>query len=227
MADSIEKPAEDLRPSKDSPSTLNLRSLERIQRLLQYAALLVLLVFVGLIVLSYFQLRAIKREIGEQQAKIQQQKQEIEENEKTLENRKKLISGLQANTLACTEANPSEGANIRETVEKSIAEVSDAKQLPPRIYIQIAREDQRRRAAAVARALQAAGYIVPGIENVRGKAPTNTQLRYCGADNWLQADLDGIVNALERISVPVTRQRLANCGNVRPRHYEIWFGESY
>ncbi len=171
MAERIEKPEEDSRadllPATEAPATLNLRSLERIQRLLQYAALLVLLVFVVLIVLSYFQLRGIKREIGEQQAKIQQQKQEIEQNEKAIENGRNLISALQQTTLAYTEANPTEGARTRETIEKSIGEVSDIRQLPPRIYIQIAREDQRRRAAAVARALQAAGYIVPGIENVR------------------------------------------------------------
>ena len=216
-----------------SPATLNLRRLERIQRFLQYASFLVLLVFVALIVLSYFQLRRVKREIAEQQALIQKQKDEIKNNEATLANQKKLseaqsavISVLQRPTLAATEANPAEGARTREAVEDSLPKVNDVRQLPARIYMQIAREDQRRRAAAIARRLQAAGFIVPGIENVREKAPTNSQLRYCDGVNYLQEDLDDITNALARISVSVTRQRLSRCGNVRPRHYEIWLGES-
>jgi septal ring factor EnvC (AmiA/AmiB activator) len=218
MADRIEDSA---------PATLNLRRLERIQGGLRIAAVLVLLVFVVLIVVSYFQLRRIRREIAEQQAIISQKKQEIKEIEEALENRKKVISGLQQTTLAITEANPADGASTREAVEQSLAQVGDIRQLPARIYMQIARKDQQRRAAAIARALQAAGYIVPGIENVRDKAPNTSQLRYCDGDNYLPEDLDAITKVLDRISVSVTRQRLPRCGNVRPRHYEIWLGESY
>lgn len=217
-----------------TPVTLNLRRLERIRVLLQYASGFVLLVFVGLIVLSVFQLRGIKREIAAQQALIDKQRLEMKENEATLADQKKLmeaqsavISVLQQPTLAATEANPSEGARTREAVEDSLPKLNDVTQLPARIYMQIARADQRKRAAVIARNLQAAGYIVPGIENVRDKAPANSQLRYCDGANFLPADLDGITKALERISVSVTRQRLARCGNVRPRHYEIWLGESF
>jgi hypothetical protein len=227
MADRIDNPG-------SSPATLNLRRLEHIRVLLQYAALVVLLVFIGLIVFSYFQLRGIKREITEQQALIDKQKQEMKANEATLADQKKLmeaqsavISVLQRPTLAATEANPSEGARTREEVEDSLPKVNDVRQLPARIYMQIARADQRRRAAVIARQLQAWGYIVPGIENVRDKAPTNSQLRYCDGANYLPSDLDGITKALERISVTVTRQRLQRCANVRPRHYEIWLGESF
>ena len=219
--------------STSPPTTINLRRLERIQRFLQYASFLVLLVFVVLIVLSYFQLRRVKREIAEQQALIQQQKNEMKENEatlanqtKTIEEQKALISAFQGWSLAATEANPEAGARTREAVENRLPREVNLR-LPARIYMQIAREDQRRRAAAIARALQAAGFIVPGIENVRDKAPTNSQLRYCDGDNQLQGDLDDITKALARISVSVTRQRLPRCGNVRSRHYEIWLGESY
>jgi septal ring factor EnvC (AmiA/AmiB activator) len=220
MADRIDSPG-------STPAPLNLRRLERIQSFLQYAAVLVLLVFVGLIVVSYFQLRRIRREIAAQQTLLDKRKLEIKELEASLENRRKVISGLQETTLALTEDNPKEGARAREAVERSIAQISDVEQLPARIYMQIAREDQRRRAAAIARALQAEGYIVPGIENVRDKAPDNSQLRYCGDGKNLPEDLDSIIKALERISVSVTRQPLARCGNVRPRHYEIWLGENY
>jgi hypothetical protein len=138
-----------------------------------------------------------------------------------------MISVLQRPSLAASEINPAEGARTREAVEDSLPKVNDVRQLPARIYMQIAREDQRKRAAAIARNLQAAGYIVPGIENVRDKAPPTSQLRYCDGDSFLPADLDGITKAFEGISVSVTRQRLPRCGNVRPRHYEIWLGERF
>lgn len=228
MADSIESPG-------SAPATLNLRRLERIQSFLQYAAVLVLLVFVALIVVSYFQLRRIKRDIGEQQAIIEKQKKEIKSNEaelaeqerKRIEAQTRLISNLQGSSLAASEADPQKGARTKETIEDSFPQVNDVKQLPARIYMQIAREDQRRRAAAIARALQAEGYLVPGIENVRDKAPDNSQLRYCGDGKNLPDDLDNIMKALERISVSVTRQPFSRCGNIRPRHYEIWLGENY
>jgi hypothetical protein len=93
--------------------------------------------------------------------------------------------------------------------------------------VQIAREDQRKRAAQVARQLQASGYIVPGIENVRGKAPISSQLRYCVEDNLVEDDLAGITKVLESIKISATKYRVPNCGNVRARHYEIWFGEEF
>ena len=217
-----------------SPATLNLRTLERIQGFLQYAAVLVLLVFVALIVVSYFQLRRIRREIADQQTLLDKRRLEIKDLEQTLESRKKtieaqdsIISVLQPTSLAASEADPKVGTRTKQNVEDSLPQVNDVKQLPARIYMQIAREDQRRRAAQIARALQAAGYIVPGIENVREKAPANSQLRYCDGKNYLPEDLDAITKALERIQVSVTRQSLSRCGNVRPRHYEIWLGENY
>ena len=226
MADRIED---------SSPATLNLRSLERIQGGLQVAAVLVLLVFVVLIVVSYFQLRRIKREIAAQQTMIATQEIKIKANDAVLADQEKkridaqtaMISYFQGSTLAASEADPNKGVRTKQVVEDNLPQVNNIRQLPARIYMQIAREDQRRRAAAIARELQAAGYIVPGIENVRGNAPTNSQLRYCEGDNFLPEDLDGITKALERIPFSVTRQPLPRCGNVRPRHYEIWLGESY
>src|SRR5688572_32396418 len=51
----------------------------------------------------------------------------------------------------------SEGKRTREAFEDSLPQVNDVRQLPARIYLQIAGESQRRRAAAIARNLQAAG----------------------------------------------------------------------
>jgi hypothetical protein len=84
----------------------------------------------------------------------------------------------------------------------------------------------RRLAAALLSRLQAKGYIVPGIENVEGKAPSTSQLRYCPTDKF-EEDLADITKTLESIKISVGTQRLPACGNVRPRLYELWFGEKF
>jgi predicted nucleic acid-binding Zn-ribbon protein len=217
-----------------SPPQLNVRSLERIQRWLQYIAGFVLLIFIVSISISYFELRRIRREIADGQEQVRQQRKTIEENSKLLESQKQsitglrtVVSGLQQATLAATEADPKQGEQTKETVEKILAQTEDTRQLPPRIYVQIAREDQRKHAAEVARQLQSRGYIVPENENVRGKAPTTSQLRFCSNDKTAEEDVAGITKTLQSISISVTSYRLPNCGNVRARHYEIWFGEEF
>jgi cell division protein FtsL len=211
-----EKP---LTTSSVSPPKLNLRRLERIQTVSQYLAGFVLLIFIVSIVISYIQLRRIRHEIAKNQEVIDSQRQQLKSQEP-------VISGLQQVTLLASEANPNRGEEAKRIIEGTITQSGQTQQLPPRIYIQIAREDQRKRAADVASRLQAKGYIVPGIENVEGKVPSTSQVRYCPTDRF-EEDLADITKTLESIKISVGTQRLANCGNVRPRLYELWFGEKF
>ena len=211
-----EKP---LTTSSVSPPKLNLRRLERIQTVLQYLAGFVLLIFIVSIVISYFQLRRIRHEIAENQKLIDSQRQQLKSQEP-------VISGLQQVTLLASEANPNRGEETKRIIEGSIAQSGQTQQLLPRIYVQIAREDQRKRAADVASRLQARGYIVPGIENVEGKVPPTSQLRYCPTDKF-EEDLADITKTLQSISISVSTQRLPKCGSVRPRLYELWFDEKF
>ena len=228
MSETIQRAAE---PSPIThPPKLNLRRLERIQRFLQYLTGFVLLIFIISICVSAWQLSRIRKE-------IRTQEQTLIDNKKLIDSQKQeiagltngyitLVSGVQGLTLSGSESKPDQ-QKIKDAVERSLAQTVDATQLPPRIYVQIAREEQRKRAAEVAHQLQASGYIVPGIENVRGKAPNTSELRFCPKDNSVDQDLAGITKALQAISVSVTSVRLPNCGNVRPRHYEIWFSEDW
>lgn len=159
---------------------LNLRRLETIQRLLQYGAVLVLLVFLGLIVLSWFQLRGIKDEIATADASLSQKKSEILQLKKDAEKLKGENSGLQKVNGALTvvtrsigEQSPEQAEKVKQAIEESIAPTNDVPtnvptQVPPRIYLQIGREDQRKHAGEVARKLQAEGYTVPGLAHVPG-----------------------------------------------------------
>jgi flagellar motility protein MotE (MotC chaperone) len=234
------------------PPKLNFRRLESIQRLLQYGAALTLLVFLGLIVFSYFEWRETVEEIktnsqkieeqnetllrkqaaldqsqidlnqsnenlARQQEELTRQREEVKMNEETIKKQKeevieqqKLIEGLKG------------------VLETKILQNGSDKQIPPLIYVHIAREDQRGRAADIVRQLKNKGYIMPGIENVHSKAPpTISELRRCGEGDVAQNDLKEITKALESLSVPVTQKLLTKCGNVRARLYELWFADNF
>ncbi|MGC2235874.1 MAG: hypothetical protein WA584_06915 [Pyrinomonadaceae bacterium] len=196
-----------------SPPKLNLRRLESIQRVLQYASVLVLIVFIVLIAVSSYWLVSLNKQISENQNQIESQvkkKQELDEE----------IRGLQA----IKDAIPKEQKEqIEKKAEKNI------EQSPARIYIQIANEDQRKRANDIGQQLKSKGFIVPGIENVHDKAPNNSQLRTCNnlMDEATKKDLKDLTDALKTLSVTIDApQFLSNCGKVNPRLYELWFGNN-
>src|ERR1041384_7432267 len=78
----------------EQPVRLNLRTLEHIQRLLQYGAAAVFLVFLGLITFSYFQWRKIEQQIAGQRETLKQQQQEIMQNEEKIEGQKAVLDSL-------------------------------------------------------------------------------------------------------------------------------------
>ena len=223
------------------PQKLNLRRLEQIQRLLQFGAALVLLVFLILIAVSYFQWRRIEKEIASDRQTVQKQRaaieegsqtitrqrQEIEQNKTAIQALQTVFKGLQEVSREFTAKGPEQGEMAKQTIEQNIDPDVNVRQIPIRIYFQIAREDQRKHASQVASQLQARGYIVPGIEYVGRKASGPTQLRYCQSDDLVKQDLDGITRALASLNVKVEPLKIARCGNVRPRHYEVWFGDYF
>ncbi len=127
---------------------------------------------------------------------------------------------------------------MRQAVEQSIAQVvtqgseagADVAQIPPRVYIQITREEQRARAGAVARCLQAGGYVVPGIENVARKASPQgvSDVRYYQGNEAAEGDVEGIrAMLLKDFGVSLKTVQLPAAGAIRPRHYELWLGDDF
>lgn len=94
-----------------------------------------------------------------------------------------------------------------------------------RVYIQIAREDQREAATALQAALRSQGYVVPGIERVGdGAAPTRAQLRYVYAEDCASAQqlIDLVrpqpaLRSAELQAIPQYRGRSLR------RSFELWF----
>jgi hypothetical protein len=131
---------------------------------------------------------------------------------------------LQANRDALTalldQAAPL-GDNLRATADKLRALADQARSAaPPVAYIQIASDAQRALANALAARIRAAGYTVPGIENVGARAPSRSEVRVQGASvqgwgRWL----DKIVAEFSGEDVRTSTLRSA-----RPRTdtFEIW-----
>jgi hypothetical protein len=95
--------------------------------------------------------------------------------------------------------------------------------LPVHVYIHIANENQRSKADAVRTTLEEKGYVVPGIENVAGKAelPKKTNVRYFNDQDKPIAD--AIVAALKEQGVASAYAYRVSRYKVKPGSLEIWF----
>jgi hypothetical protein len=219
---------------------LNLGRLERIQRLLQYGAALVLLVFLVLIGLALFELRGLYGQIDERKAELKRVNDEVTQKEQSLKALQSANGVLSKVADAYTEEHPEKADEVkdavRDAVETSIAQSavqggqpSEATaKVPPRVYIQIMRAGQRRRAAEVARQLQAKGFLVPGIENMERKgrdSQPNSDVRFYDGDEMADADTKEIRSVLDGFGLRLSDKKLH--GSVRPRQYELWLGDDF
>src|SRR5688572_23836475 len=192
---------------------LNLGRLERLQRLLQYGAALVLLVFVVLIALAWSGLRDLNVRKGRAAQELAETEKRLAEANEQLALKKNALDAAQSvNTVlsnvadAYKEEHPerAEMVNdaVRNAVETSITasagqggtEAQTAAQVPPRVYIQIVNSGQRGRAAEVSRKLREQGFIVPGVENMerKGHRQPNSDVRFDPADESAAKDTEAI-----------------------------------
>ena len=97
---------------------------------------------------------------------------------------------------------------------------------PPRVYIQIASEAQRRQALILAGMLTELGYEAPPAEIVGQRSPSQNQLRYIYRDDQSQAETLAIQLKQAGISVVVTQIPAGTSKDVRPRQFELWLAAS-
>jgi cell division protein FtsB len=230
--------------SQKQPGKLDLGKLETLRRWSQYGALLVLIVFIGLIGLSSFELRriwratadarVIREEVNAEIVKLNQEAERLRKENKALETKNGTLASANKTLTDVTNSVSNESSEqaekVKEAFEISIATTKDPNQLPPRIYIHIGDESQRDKAKSAAGSLQQKGYLVPGIENVGpDRAPKLSQLRYYQDDSFGPGDSKDIVSTLEDRGINVApKDSLNGSGRShRPRHYEIWFGKDF
>ena len=219
---------------QEEPNRLDLGKLELVQRWSQYAAVLVLVIFVVLFVTGSILLNKQIEQIKANDLKINSQREEIKSKEENIKSLDKEIDIGKRAFKSVVDPNSKlldakQADQVKQYVESNIDQGDGEKKIAARIYIQIGDEDQRARATEVVRLLQKRGYIVPGIENVGSKAriPARSQLRYYQTDSVAEADIKDIVSVLRGIGIEIQTPPPITSGNVRPRHYELWFGKDF
>lgn len=222
---------------------LNLRRLERLQRLLQYGAALVLAVFVALIALAWTELRDLNKKRDEARqawetakGKLDAVNQELEQQQQALTAALKARTVLKEFADEKTQGNPEEARmlsmKLREAVESGIpaaaAQGGQQSQVVPRVYIHIMRAGQKARAAQLASRLEAKGFIVPPVENMEGRGirMSVSLVKSKPGEAEAAADTAAIRAALGDFGVsPRHNENLPN--TVRTRQYELWLGDDF
>ncbi len=122
--------------------------------------------------------------------------------------------------------------SILKTAEEKNADLTSiqtSNKLPPRIYIQIASDNQRGRADKIAETLRREGFTVPAYQLVGGRAPTRNQLRYYKSPDTAEesANVAVLNKALQKISEADGQKwasfQLNRSSSVRAGHFEMWF----
>lgn len=228
----------DLQPSpafpQEEPKRLDLGKLELVRRWSQYAAVVVLVIFIALFVVGSIQLTRIYASISEGKKTLNEQSEKIRLNDLKIKSQAEKIKGQ--DTTIKTLLNPAQPLDreqrqqVLQIVETSLEQTGGEKKIAARIYVQIGDENQRKRATEVVERLQKKGYIVPGIENVGGKArlPNSSQVRYYATDSVTREDIKDIVETLGSLGIEIeVPKNPLNSSGVRPRHYELWFGRDF
>jgi hypothetical protein len=119
-------------------------------------------------------------------------------------------------------------------LDKALDANPTAAALLVRVYIHTNTVDQKKRAMALASALRADGYIVPGIDQLPSvyaqgpKTYTTTEIHYYTADNLSFADVAAIAKAVEAVGITVKTVQVAPSmtNKVRPRAYGLYLARS-
>ena len=123
--------------------------------------------------------------------------------------------------------------SIIQTAEEKNATLTETQQtvsLPPRMYFQLANENQRPRADKLAAALRSLGFTVPAYEIVGGRAPASSELRWYQPANEsdlssVTANRDKALQQCKELDGPNwTAREVRTSSSARPNHFELWFG---
>lgn len=106
--------------------------------------------------------------------------------------------------------------------------VQQTAQTPPRIYVHIRDEKQRQAAQDISTQLQKRGFVVEGIENVKGRGPTDTELRCFRQSDVAQAkEIVKVLGEMGAKAKWIIVPGFENSKLVRPNQYELWFELPY
>jgi hypothetical protein len=118
---------------------------------------------------------------------------------------------------------PDLSAKASQALDKAFDADPNAAKLLVRVYIHIHSKAQQSRASALAKALHAAGYLVPGID-VQPQIFTETRVHYYSSDSQSLADANAIAKVVAGTGIPVETLQVqaATTDKLRPRAYGLW-----
>lgn len=202
------------------PPAIDLKALGKLQRIVQYAAAAAVVVTLVLTGLASSHLASINRELT-------RKTDALSEADQLVKTRQAQIADLDAKI-----AQRNNALRALESPQPAITTDTPAKvarTLPARVYVQIFDETQRPHARELQSALEAAGFVVPGIENVgntRAVHQAVSDVRFY--DNATDmTDVANIQQIASRFAVTLKATPLSASTGVRPRHYEVWLGRDF
>jgi len=107
-------------------------------------------------------------------------------------------------------------------LEQELSPRPAAATISARVYIHIAKEEQRGNAGTVAELLRASAVVVPGIE-LQVNSPQDSELRYFRQVD--KAEAEGLASTVQTVWPNVSARYIPGyetSTGIRPRHYELW-----
>lgn len=188
-----------------------------------------LVVFLGSLVFGSVYLNSVSEKLQARQARLDTLQEELVLTELQIAEQREDVDSLRSlkenlfNELAAIDR-----ARATRTVQTVVDSMKATRQTP-RVWIHIAREEQRPAAREVQQLLETAGVSVQGIERV-DRAPRTSQLRIfrdaerTGARRIQQLlETEGYRFSLENLTPTYSKKDLSW---LRPGHFELWFGTS-
>ncbi len=120
----------------------------------------------------------------------------------------------------------SASASVTSALDQAFDADPGAAKILVRVYIHIHAENQRSHAQQVARALRAAGYIVPGID-IKPQAVKVSQVHYYSNDGQSQSDAEAIAKAASAAGIQVITRQVppSPMDKNKPRAYGLWLAD--
>ena len=173
----------------------------------------------SIIAFSIWQMNSVRKQtdsLRSEKAKLDTEITALVDKKRVVDQQLKATRGLLKNLSE---------AQLKEAIDKQFATAPKTAALLPRIYMHIVDNADLERARVIRKALQEAGYLVLGIENVPKAKPLKTSdVRFYHKAEHGEAE--EIVRALKKAGESNVNlnylQQYENSTNARPNHFEVW-----
>ncbi|HZP05094.1 MAG TPA: hypothetical protein VFB43_09350 [Terracidiphilus sp.] len=121
--------------------------------------------------------------------------------------------------------NPAVSASAATALDQAFEADPNAAKLLVRVYVHIHEQPQRRRAVEIARALRAAGYIVPGVD-IKPESVSESEVHYYSSDSQSLSDANAIVKVVTSTGIACKTRQVpqAQTDRLKARAYGLWIG---